>query len=132
MQVADLNYTISGLKPSTSYVITIRGFNNAGWGRYSSPKTYMTESMTQHSAPGTQEGDSPIIIIVVVVGVVSLILVVAVFFLVRRKRKERAEAKRVRAKLGEAVSGLLDQSKLTVPAAGSYLFSCLLLLLVLQ
>ncbi|CAL8360466.1 unnamed protein product [Merluccius merluccius] len=84
------NADIKGLTPLTSYVFHVRARTAAGYGEFSAPFEFMTNSVP---APIIGDGTNSTVLLVSVVGSVVLLVILISAFVISRRRSKYSKAK---------------------------------------
>ncbi|KAM9452899.1 ephrin type-A receptor 4-like [Salvelinus alpinus] len=90
IKTSSRNTDIKGLTPLTSYVFHVRARTAAGYGEFSAPFEFMTNSVP---APIIGDGTNSTVLLVSVVGSVVLLLILISAFVISRRRSKYSKAK---------------------------------------
>uniref|UniRef100_A0A8C9TKM9 receptor protein-tyrosine kinase n=1 Tax=Scleropages formosus TaxID=113540 RepID=A0A8C9TKM9_SCLFO len=90
IKTASRNADIKGLNPLTSYVFHVRARTAAGYGDFSTPFEFMTNSVP---SPVIGDGANPTVLLVSVVGSVVLLIILISAFVISRRRSKYSKAK---------------------------------------
>ncbi|KAM7399727.1 hypothetical protein PAMP_018975 [Pampus punctatissimus] len=90
IKTSSRNTDIKGLTPITSYVFHVRARTAAGYGEFSGPFEFMTNSVP---APIIGDGANSTVLLVSVVGSVVLLLILISAFVISRRRSKYSKAK---------------------------------------
>uniref|UniRef100_A0A8C8ICU6 receptor protein-tyrosine kinase n=1 Tax=Oncorhynchus tshawytscha TaxID=74940 RepID=A0A8C8ICU6_ONCTS len=90
IKTSSRNTDIKGLTPLTSYVFHVRARTAAGYGEFSAPFQFMTNSVP---APIIGDGTNSTVLLVSVVGSVVLLLILISAFVISRRRSKYSKAK---------------------------------------
>ncbi|XP_076000545.1 ephrin type-A receptor 4 [Genypterus blacodes] len=90
IKTSSRNTDIKGLTPLTSYVFHVRARTAAGYGDFSGPFEFMTNSVP---APIIGDGANSTVLLVSVVGSVVLLLILISAFVISRRRSKYSKAK---------------------------------------
>ncbi|KTG43437.1 hypothetical protein cypCar_00003278, partial [Cyprinus carpio] len=90
MKTSSRNAEIKGLSPLTSYVFHVRARTAAGYGDFSAPFEFMTNSVP---SPIIGDGANSTVLLVSVIGSVILLLIFIGVFIITRRRSKYSKAK---------------------------------------
>ncbi|KAM8904371.1 LOW QUALITY PROTEIN: ephrin type-A receptor 4-like [Spinachia spinachia] len=90
IKTSSRNTDIKSLTPLTSYVFHVRARTAAGYGEFSGPFEFMTNSVP---APIIGDGGTPTVLLVSVVGSVVLLIILISAFVISRRRSKYSKAK---------------------------------------
>ncbi|TSO57300.1 Ephrin type-A receptor 4 [Bagarius yarrelli] len=90
MKTASRSADIKGLSPLTSYVFHVRARTAAGYGEFSAPFEFMTNSVP---SPIIGDGTNSTVLLVSVIGSVVLLLIFIAVFVIGRRRSKYSKAK---------------------------------------
>ncbi|KAI4796387.1 hypothetical protein KUCAC02_027798 [Chaenocephalus aceratus] len=90
IKTSSRNTDIKGLTPLNSYVFHVRARTAAGYGEFSGPFEFMTNSVP---APIIGDGTNSTVLLVSVVGSVVLLLILISAFVISRRRNKYSKAK---------------------------------------
>ncbi|KAJ4935115.1 hypothetical protein JOQ06_016651 [Pogonophryne albipinna] len=90
IKTSSRNTDIKGLTPLTSYVFHVRARTAAGYGEFSGPFEFMTNSVP---APIIGDGTNSTVLLVSVMGSVVLLLILISAFVISRRRNKYSKAK---------------------------------------
>ncbi|MED6273967.1 Ephrin type-A receptor 4 [Characodon lateralis] len=90
MKTSSRSTDIKGLTPLTSYVFHVRARTAAGYGEFSGPFEFMTNSVP---APIIGDGANSTVLLVSVVGSVVLLIILISAFVISRRRSKYSKAK---------------------------------------
>ncbi|XP_016365485.1 ephrin type-A receptor 4a isoform X1 [Sinocyclocheilus rhinocerous] len=90
MKTSSRNAEIKGLSPLTSYVFHVRARTAAGYGDFSAPFEFMTNSVP---SPIIGDGANSTVLLVSVIGSVILLLIFIGVFIISRRRSKYSKAK---------------------------------------
>ncbi|KAA8593749.1 hypothetical protein FQN60_004583 [Etheostoma spectabile] len=90
IKTSSRNTDIKGLTPLTSYVFHVRARTAAGYGEFSGPFEFMTNSVP---APIIGDGANSTVLLVSVVGSVVLLIILISAFVISRRRSKYSKAK---------------------------------------
>ncbi|ETE64980.1 Ephrin type-A receptor 4-B, partial [Ophiophagus hannah] len=90
VKTATRNTDIKGLNPLTSYVFHVRARTAAGYGDFSGPFEFTTNTVP---SPIIGEGTNPTVLLVSVAGSVVLVVILIAAFVISRRRSKYSKAK---------------------------------------
>ncbi|XP_031410932.1 ephrin type-A receptor 4 [Meleagris gallopavo] len=90
VKTASRNTDIKGLNPLTSYVFHVRARTAAGYGDFSGPFEFTTNTVP---SPIIGDGTNPTVLLVSVAGSVVLVVILIAAFVISRRRSKYSKAK---------------------------------------